>query len=269
MRGARSRLCRVAAGVAVFLALAPVGKAEESSTADLAKAAQNPLASMISLPFQNNTDTNVEVGSEEKIQNTLNIQPVWPIEWNDNWNLITRTIIPVMSKPTADSRENGLGDISFSGWFSPKESGKWVWGVGAVALLPTGADKLTADKWSLGPTAVALTFNGPWVYGGLINNIWSVSGSGLIDINMMTLQPFINYNLSGGRYFTSSPLITANWEADSGQQWTVPLGLGYGKIFKLGNAPVNGQISLYHNVEGPANGADWQLRLQLQFMFPK
>ena len=269
MRGARSRLCRVAAGVAVFLALAPVGKAEETSTADLAKAAQNPLASMISLPFQNNTDTNVEVGSEEKIQNTLNIQPVWPIEWNDNWNLITRTIIPLISKPTEDSRENGLGDISFSGWFSPKESGKWVWGVGAVALLPTGADKLTADKWSLGPTAVALTFNGPWVYGGLINNIWSVSGSGLKDINMMTLQPFINYNLSGGRYFTSSPLITANWEADSGQQWTVPLGLGYGKIFKLGNAPVNGQISLYHNVEGPANGADWQLRLQLQFMFPK
>ena len=269
MRGARSRLCRVAAGVAVFLALAPVGKAEESSTADLAKAAQNPLASMISLPFQNNTDTNVEVGSEEKIKNTLNIQPVWPIEWNDNWNLITRTIIPLISKPTEDSRENGLGDISFSGWFSPKESGKWVWGVGAMALLPTGADKLTADKWSLGPTAVALTFNGPWVYGGLINNIWSVSGSGPKDINMMTLQPFINYNLSGGRYFTSSPLITANWEADSGQQWTVPLGLGYGKIFKLGNAPVNGQISLYHNVEGPANGADWQLRLQLQFMFPK
>ena len=269
MRGERSRLCRVAVGVAVFLALVPVGKAEESSTADLAKAAQNPLASMISLPFQNNTDTNVEVGSEEKIQNTLNIQPVWPIEWNDNWNLITRTIIPLISKPTEDSRENGLGDISFSGWFSPKESGKWVWGVGAMALLPTGADKLTADKWSLGPTAVALTFNGPWVYGGLINNIWSVSGSGPKDINMMTLQPFINYNLSGGRYFTSSPLITANWEADSGEQWTVPLGLGYGKIFKLGNAPVNGQISLYHNVEASAKGPDWQLRLQLQFMFPK
>ena len=269
MREERGGLCSVVVGLAMFLALAPVGKAEESSTADLAKAAQNPLASMISLPFQNNTDTNVKVGSEEKIQNTLNIQPVWPIEWNDNWNLITRTIIPVISKPTEDSRENGLGDISFRGWFSPKESGKWVWGVGAVALLPTVADKLTADKWSLGPTAVALTFNGPWVYGGLINNIWSVSGSGLIDINMMTLQPFINYNLSGGRYFTSSPLITANWEADSGEQWTVPLGLGYGKIFKLGNAPVNGQISLYHNVEGPANGADWQLRLQLQFMFPK
>ena len=270
MRGERSRFCRAAVGVVVFLALAPVGKAEESGTADLAKAAQNPLASMISLPFQNNTNTNF--GPEEETQNILNIQPVWPIEWNDNWNFITRTIVPVISQPAmsaTDSRKNGLGDISFTGFFSPKESGKWIWGAGPVALLPTGADGLTQDKWGLGPTAVALTFNGPWVYGGLINNIWSVSGSGQKDINLMTLQPFINYNLPGGRYFTSSPLITANWEANSGEQWTVPLGLGYGKIFKLGNAPVNGQISLYHNVEAPTGQADWQLRLQLQFMFPK
>lgn len=270
MRGERDGFCRSAMAALVFLALAPVGKADEVSTADLAKAAQNPLASMISLPFQNNTNTNF--GPEEKTQNVLNIQPVWPIEWNDNWNLITRTIIPVISQPAlsaAGSRESGLGDISFSAIFSPKESGKRIWGLGAVALLPTGADTLTQDKWGLGPTAVALTFDGPWVYGGLINNIWSVSGSGPNDINMMTLQPFVNYNLPGGRYFTSSPLITANWEADSGEQWTVPLGLGYGQIFKLGKAPVNGQISLYHNVEAPTNGADWQLRLQLQFMFPK
>ena len=270
LRRQRGWRCKVAVGVTVFLVLASVGKADEPGAADLAKAAQNPLASMISLPFQNNTNTNV--GPQEKAQNILNIQPVWPIEWNDNWNFITRTIIPVISQPAltaSGSRENGLGDISFSGLFSPKESGKWIWGVGAVALFPTGADTLTQDKWGLGPTAVALTFNGPWVYGGLINNIWSVSGSGPNDINSLTLQPFINYNLPGGRYFTSSPLITANWEADSGEQWTVPVGLGYGKIFKLGNAPVNGQISLYHNVEKPTNGADWQLRLQLQFMFPR
>ena len=216
MRGERSRLCKVAVGVAVFLALTPVGKAEESSTADLAKAAQNPLASMISLPFQNNTDTNVKVGPEEKTQNILNIQPVWPIEWNDNWNLITRTIIPLISQPAmsaTDSRENGLGDISFSGFFSPKESGKWIWGAGPVALLPTGADKLTQDKWGLGPTAVALTFNGPWVYGGLINNIWSVSGSGAKDINLMTLQPFLSITTCrGGAISPVRRVITANWE---------------------------------------------------------
>lgn len=270
MREERSWLGKVVVGVVVFLALSPVGKADETSAADLAKAAQNPLASMISLPFQNNTNTNF--GPEEKTQNILNIQPVWPIDWNDNWNFITRTIIPVESQPATkagDSRKNGLGDISFTGFFSPKESGKWIWGAGPVALLPTGSDDLTKDKWGLGPSAVALTFNGPWVYGGLISNVWSVSGSGAQDINLMTLQPFLNYNLPGGRYFTSSPVITANWEKDSGEQWTVPVGLGYGKIFKLGNAPVNGQISLYHNVQAPTGQADWQLRLQLQFMFPK
>ena len=266
----RNRLNSALLGMILLFAMGASAKADEVSTADLAKAAQNPLASMISLPFQNNTNTNF--GPEEKTQNVLNIQPVWPIEWNDSWNLITRTIIPVISQPAltaAGSRESGLGDISFSAIFSPKESGKWIWGLSAVALLPTGADTLTQDKWGLGPTAVALTFDGPWVYGGLINNIWSVSGSGPNDVNMMTLQPFINYNLPGGRYFTSSPLITANWEADSGEQWTVPLGLGDGQIFKLGKAPVNGQISLYHNIEAPTNAADWQLRLQLQFMFPK
>ncbi|HCK76363.1 MAG TPA: neuromedin U [Gammaproteobacteria bacterium] len=254
----------------MLLVCALTGKADESSTADLAKAAQNPLASMISLPFQNNTNTNY--GPEEKTQNILNIQPVWPIEWNDNWNFITRTIIPVESRPgmmAGDSRKNGIGDISFTGFFSPKESGKWIWGAGPVALLPTGSDDLTQDKWGLGPSAVVLTMNGPWVYGGLISNIWSVSGSGTSDINLMTLQPFINYNLPGGRYLTSSPVITANWEKDSGERWIVPMGLGYGKIFKLGKAPVNGQISLYRNVEVPTNGSDWQLRLQLQFMFPK
>ena len=270
MRQERSWFCKVAVGAVVLLALAPVGKADESSAADLAKAAQNPLASMISLPFQNNTNT--KFGPLEKTQNILNIQPVWPIEWNDNWNFITRTIIPVISQPAksaTDSRKNGLGDISLTGLFSPKESGKWIWGAGPAVLLPIGDDALTRDKWGFGPSAVVLTMNGPWVYGGLISNIWSVSGSGPNDINSMTLQPFLNYNLPGGRYFTSSPVITANWEKDSGEQWTVPVGLGYGKIFKLGNAPVNGQISLYHNIEAPTDGPDWQLRLQLQFMFPK
>ena len=153
--------------------------AQEPSAEDLAKAAQNPIASMISLPFQNNTNTNY--GPEEKTQNILNIQPVWPFSVGENWNLITRTIIPVMSQPALTpngERTSGLGDVSFSGFLSPKVAGKWIWGAGGVALLPTGDNELTADKWGLGPSFVALTFDGAWVYGGLINNIWSVSGSG-------------------------------------------------------------------------------------------
>jgi hypothetical protein len=246
------------------------GYTQESDAEALAKAAQNPVASMISLPFQNNTNTNF--GPQEKTQNVLNIQPVWPFSVGENWNLITRTIFPFISQPALSpngERTQGLGDITFSGFISPKVPGRWIWGLGGIGLLPSGDKALTADKWGVGPAAVALTFKGPWVYGGLINNVWSVSGSGPNDVNLMTLQPFVNYNLPGARYFTFSPIINANWEADSGEQWTVPVGLGYGKIFKIGKLPVNGQISLYHNVVKPTFGPDWQLRVQLQFMFPK
>jgi|TARA_B100001964_G_C14242614_1_gene605842 hypothetical protein len=257
-------------GLGVILAGVKPVLAEENGAADLAKAAQNPLASMISLPFQNNTNTNV--GPLDGTQNILNIQPVWPVSWNEDWNFITRTIVPVVSQPalTADgSHTSGIGDITFTGFFSPKESGKWIWGIGPAVLLPTGGTGLSTDKWGLGPSLVTLTMDGSWVYGALVSNVWSVSGSGTSDINLLTLQPFINYNLPGGRYFTSAPVLNANWEADSDERWTVPLGLGYGKIFKLGNAPVNGQVSLYRNVTRPTDGPDWQLRVQLQFMFPR
>jgi hypothetical protein len=110
----------------------------------------------------------------------------------------------------------------------------------------------------------------PWVYGALINNIWSVTDSnGSPPINQMLLQPFLNYNFPGGLYLTSAPIITANWQADSDDTWTVPLGGGVGKIFHLGKLPVNTQLSAYYNVETPTFGADWQLRFQVQLMFPK
>jgi hypothetical protein len=248
----------------------------EVSDSDLAKAAQNPIAAMISVPFQNNTNFNV--GPQDKTQNILNIQPVIPVDLNAEWNLVTRTIIPVISQPEfvpGQGRTNGIGDIQFSAFFSPKaptESG-WIWGAGLIAQLDTATDDaLGADKWGLGPTAVALKMEGPWVYGGLINNVWSVAGDDdRPDINNMLIQPFVNYNFPDkpGRYLTFAPIITANWEANSDDRWTVPVGLGIGQITKWGKQPVNLQASAYANVEKPRNGADWQLRLQAQFLFPK
>ncbi|MGB5708596.1 MAG: hypothetical protein WBM41_17425 [Arenicellales bacterium] len=194
---------------------------------------------------------------------------------SENWNFITRTILPVISQPglsPGQDRENGLGDISFSGFFSPIDSSKWIWGVGPVVLIPSATDdRLGSDKWGLGPSLVALTMPGPWVVGSLFSNVWSVGGSGEQDINLFTWQYFINYNIpdSGGWYLTSAPVNTANWEADSGNKWTVPIGGGVGKIFKIGKQPVNAQVSAYYNVEKPEFGADWQLRLQLQFLFPR
>ena len=264
------------AAVAILALAIPATQAVAQSTADLAKAAQNPIADMISLPFQNNTNFNF--GPLEKTQNILNIQPVIPIELNANWNLITRTIIPVISQPaltTEQDREFGIGDIQISGFFSPKQptAGGWIWGAGVVAQLDSASDdRLGQGQWGLGPTAVVLKSDGPWVYGGLINNIWSVDGDNdQPDINSLLIQPFVNYNFPKhpGRYLTFAPIITANWEADSNNRWTVPLGMGIGQIMKIGKQPVNLQASAYYNVETPDNGADWQLRLQLQLLFPK
>ena len=255
------------------LALLPIlsfsNEMSDAEAEKLAKAAQNPIASMISLPFQNNT--NLNIGPNDQTQNILNIQPVYPFDMGD-YNIITRTIIPVVSNPsvlTGQDRVDGIGDTVFTAFVSPKDSGDITWGVGPAILLPTASnDVLGQDTWGAGISAVALAMPGKWVLGGLISNLWSV-GSGA-DINLLTVQPFINYNLDDGWYLVTAPIITANWEADSNNRWTVPLGGGFGKIFKIGNQPINAQLSLYNNIETPDNfGSEWQVRTQIQFMFPK
>ena len=256
----------------VFLLMYNGAMAAEQNSQDLAKASQNPIANLISLPIQNNT--NFGIGPDDETQNILNIQPVWPVSLNENWNLITRTILPVVSQPGVltggEGRVNGLGDTTFTGFFSPKDSGDITWGVGPVFLIPTATDDaLGSDKWGAGPALVVLTMPGKWVIGSLFSNVWSFAGSGDQDVNLFTWQYFINYNLAGGWYLTSAPIITANWEAASGEKWTVPFGAGFGKIFKIGKQSINGSAQAYYNVDKPTSGADWTLRLQLQFLFPK
>jgi len=242
-----------------------------ASNAELAKASQNPVANLISLPFQNNINTGI--GPDDQTQNILNIQPVWPISLNDDWNVITRTILPVISQPnvlTGDGRINGLGDTTFTAFLSPAGNNKVTWGVGPVFLAPTATDdSLGSKKWGVGASAVVLTMPGNWVIGSLFSNVWSVAGSGDQDVNLFTWQYFVNYNLPNSWYLTSAPIITANWEANSNNRWTVPFGGGIGKIFRIGKQPMNAQISAYKNVQTPELGADWQIRLQLQLLFPK
>ncbi len=243
---------------------------QEVSKTELAKQTQNPLSSLISLPFQNNM--NFDTGPRDKIQNVLNIQPVYPTSLNDKWNLISRTIVPVVSQPdfTGSGRTNGLGDTTFTGFLSPNNSGGLIWGAGPVFLLPTATDSiLGADKWGIGPSAVALKISEKWVYGSLISHVWSFAGSGDTNINLSTCQYFINYNIANGWYLTSSPVMTANWDAESDSIWTVPVGGGFGKIFKIGKQPFNAQVQAFANVAKPDFGAEWTLRLQLQLLFPK
>jgi len=244
--------------------------------AALAKAAQNPVASMISVPIQLNM--NFGTGPQDDLQTVTNIQPVVPFSLGENWNLITRTIIPVISQPDFglySARQNGIGDIQFSTFLSPKEPsiGGWIWGAGVIAQLDTATDdRLGQGAWGLGPTAVALRMSGPWVYGALVNNVWSLSeGRNRGKVNQFLAQPFINYNFPStpGRYLTFSPIITANWEAANGQKWLVPVGLGIGQVTRLGTQPVNLQAAYYYNVERPTGAPNYQVRLQVQFMFPQ
>ena len=255
--------------ILVFTSIYSYG--QEGDESDLAKKAQNPIADMISLPIQNNT--NFGVGPGDKAQNILNIQPIWPVSLNEDWNLITRTIIPVISQPglaPGEDRTNGLGDTTFTAFFSPAKPGKVMWGVGPVFLLPTATDDvLGSDKWGFGPSVVFLSMPKNWVIGSLFSNVWSFAGSGDQDVNLFTWQYFVNYNFPGGWYLTTSPVITANWEADSGNKWTVPFGGGFGKIFRIGKQAMNTQLQAFYNVEKPDSGAEWTLRFQLQFLFPK
>lgn len=271
-------LCSFVLGSVVFLPAVSAVEGDgivepgEGLEEELAKTAQNPVANIISLPFQNNTNFNF--GPREKTQNILNIQPVFPFALGADWNLITRTIVPVISQPplfAGDDRENGLGDITFTAFLSPAAAGRLIWGAGPILLLPSATDeKLGTERWGAGPSAVALTIRGPWLFGVLANHIWSFAGDGdRDDVNQTLIQPFINYNFPGGWFLTSSPIITANWEADNDQRWTVPLGGGAGKLFFIGRQPVNVSAQGFYNVEKPDFQADWTLRLNVQFLFPR
>jgi len=258
--------------MAIF-AIAPALHAEAPSDDDLRKATQNPMADLVSVPIQNNT--NFGYGPLDETQNMTNIQPVLPFTLNDNWHLISRTVAPLISQPefvNDQGTEFGLGDITQSLFVGPSKPGKIIWGAGPVFLLPTATDsRLGSDKWGAGPAGVVLTIQGPWVAGVLVQNIWSFAGpSDEADINQMLAQYFVNYNLPNGWYLTSSPIITANWEADSDNKWTVPLGGGFGRLFKVGKLPINAQCQAFYNVEKPdVLGPDWTLRVQLQFLLPK
>ena len=238
----------------------------------LVTAALNPVSMMIKVPFQN--DFNFGVGPNQVTQYTLDIEPIIPFTLNEDWNLITRTIIPLTSQPSADPGRPslaGLGDLNPSIFLSPAARGRHqFWGIGPTFTFPTGTSpQLTSGQWSLGPSAVYLATPGRWMVGVVANQQWSVAGWRDRNVNSTYLQPMVIYHLNQGWYLVSVPVITADWEADSGNRWTVPVGGGVGKIVKLGKRPLNLQLQAFYNVERPHDGPDWQLRFQILFLFPK
>jgi hypothetical protein len=248
----------------------------ENEAADLARAVQNPVANLISVPFQNNT--NFDFGPRERTQNVLNIQPVIPFSLSDDWLMITRAIIPIVSQPSlfpGQDRKNGLGDILLTGFLSPSDQDLWIggkvlWGAGPAILLPTATDnQIGPGQLGAGPSAVFIAMPGQWVIGSLFSQVWSFTGGS--DVDLFTWQYFVNYNLPKGWYLTSSPIITANWKNKSSDTWTVPVGGGFGRVFRVGSLPpMNTSLVAFYNVENPRNvGPDWTLRFTLQFLFPR
>lgn len=239
----------------------------------LRKAAQNPIASLVSVPVQNNN--NFGVGPDGRVQDILNIQPVIPVPVGKNWNLITRIITPIIYQPTVSQPVNqgayGFGDLNPSFFLSPAKPGKIIWGAGTAVVLPTATNPfLGQGKWSIGPSVVVLAQPGKWTLGALVNNVFSFAGqSSRPDVNQMVFQYFINYNLKHGWYITWQPILTANWEATNGGRWVVPLGGGVGRIMKLGFQPVNLTAQFYGNAVHPAGSSPWGMRLQIAFLFPK
>ncbi|MDR4493976.1 MAG: neuromedin U [Nitrospirales bacterium] len=247
------------------------GKAEEDS--ELAKKTQNPVADLISIPFQNNMNFGLE--PNHRTQNVLNIQPVIPFNLTDDWNLITRTIMPIIKQPdlrTTSDDTWGIGDINMSLFLSPARSEGLIWGLGPVLQFPTATDEvLGTRKWSAGPSGVGVIMHGPWVVGLLANNIWSYAGNDdRKSVSQFLAQYFFNYNLPDAWYLTSAPIITANWEAEGkGNKWIVPVGGGFGKVFRIGKLPFNGNVQAFANVVRPDAGPDWTLRVVLALVLPK
>jgi hypothetical protein len=246
--------------------------AAATSTDALQKATQNPVASLISVPIQNNN--NFGIGPEDRTQDVLNIQPVIPVRVSENWTLITRIIQPIVWQPyptEPTGGQYGFGDMNPTFFLSPAKPGKLIWGGGPAFVIPTATNQILGQgKFSIGPSFVALVQPKQWTLGALINNVWSVAGSGGRPVvNQMLLQYFINYNLHKGWYLSVSPILTANWRATSGNVWTVPFGGGVGRIMKLGFQPVNISASFYSNPIRPSGTSSWGMRLQIAFLFPK
>lgn len=244
------------------------------SESDLAKKLQNPIGDLYSFPFQSNTNFNY--GPNKGTQELLNIQPVIPIHINEDWNVITRTVLPLIWQPSlhpAHTAPFGTGPTAFSAFLSPsKPSNGWLWAVGPVFQVPTISDKtLGSNVWGGGPTAALVYMKGPWVAGALVNNVWSMggtSGRNGTQYNAFLMQPFANYNFGEGWYVGSSPLITANWLAAGNEAWTLPVGANVGKVVKIGGKlPVNLSIGAYYNVMRAEYGATWQLRTQATLIF--
>jgi hypothetical protein len=262
--------------MALVLVSTVVVRAQEGATdaaTELAKKLANPVASLISVPLQYNYDENIGLNDEGE-KSVLNIQPVIPFSLNADWNLITRTIVPLVDQrdiPVKGENKSGLGDTVASQFLSPKAPTVrgWIWGAGPVELLPTASDKLLGgEKWGVGPTVVVLKQIGPLTIGGLANHIWSVAGDDeRADVNATFLQPFVSYITKTKTTLGLNTESTYDWE---NEEWSVPLNLSLAQLLKIGPQILQVSLGARYWADSPDNGPeDWGGRVQVTLLFPK
>jgi hypothetical protein len=264
---------RVGRHLAVTLLALPTAGIADTGNAELAQELTNPIADIVTLPIQLNLDQGLGP-ADDGTKLTANIQPVIPFAVGDSWNLITRTIMPVIYQddilPRAGS-QFGLGDINLSLFFSPRQptAGGLAWGLGPVVLLPTATDDLLgAKKWGAGPAAVGLVLKGPWTAGMLANHIWSFAGDAdRPDISNTFVQPFAAYTWPNAWTASIQSETSYNWESD---QWSVPVNVALSKLVKFGRLPVSLQGGVGYWAESPNNGPEgFRFRLQANIVLPR
>lgn len=244
------------------------------------KASQNPVGNIAVIPFQFNN--NYALGPYARYQFSLNVQPVVPLMLSKDWTLIARTILPVVYNPSnlppqscppsgACGGTFGISDVQEQLFFAPKtKPGEFIWGAGPIFQFPTATPQvLGTGQWSVGPAVVGLVMPGPWVMGVLATQLWSVTGrAGAPSVSSGLFQPFVNYNVKGGWAITTAPIITVNYNAPGNQKWSIPLGGGGSKTFKLGDQPMQVAIFYYTYVERPITTPQTNLRVVWSLLFP-
>jgi hypothetical protein len=235
----------------------------------LAKATQNPVADLVSLPFQFNFNNGGGLGDETMFN--LNFQPVIPIHLGSRVNLIARSIVPILSVPNPNGgRDRGMGDIQEQLFLAPSAAGKVVWGLGPMLSFPTATvPSATTGSWGLGPSGVFVINAGPFVLGGLVSQVWNIKdNAGPPRTNIFSAQPFVNYNFGAGWALGLAPIITASWDADRSNTWTLPLGGSVSKTLVFDKQPMTLSFQYYRNVIRPDGAPANQIRVVLNFLFP-
>lgn len=250
----------------------PAESASGASESELAVRSQNPIEDMVNIPVEGNLDYGL--GPNYRAQSTLKIEPRIPAHVLPSWNMVIRTIIPITYKPitmATTGGSSGLGDVNPTFFLTQAHPGPVIWGVGPDFELPTATQtSLGTGNWSVGPSLAVVAKLKPWTIGFIASNIWSFAGqSGRSRVDKGSLEYFIHYNLASGWSLRTSPTVTAEWNKMPGDIWTVPVGGGAAKVFKLGKIAINASLAAYVYVAKPSDGPDWELRCEASFLFPR